>query len=67
MYATGGNLTVDRFENFNSSFDYSSGETVTFVNLNYEFTAIGKVRAFEAHFTKLGEVRFQVGLVLMFS
>ncbi|XP_065066412.1 uncharacterized protein LOC135692255 [Rhopilema esculentum] len=60
VYATGGNLTVDRFESFNNSFDYSNGETVTFVNLNYEFTAVGRVRAFEAHFTKLGEVRFQI-------
>ena len=61
VLATGGNMTVDRFEKLNASCDYNTEDQTTFINLNYEFTAIGQVKAFEAHITKTGEIRFQVG------
>ena len=53
-------MTVDRFDSFNSTCDFSTGERTTFINPNYEFTAKGRVKAFEAHFTRKGEVVFQV-------
>ena len=53
-------MTVDRFDSFNSTCDFSTGDRTTFINPNYEFTAKGRVKAFEAHITRKGYIVFQV-------
>ena len=53
-------MTVDRFDSFNSTCDFSTGDRTTFINPNYEFTAMGRVKAFEAHITRKGYIVFQV-------
>eukprot|EP00794_Sanderia_malayensis_P008930 gene8930-9882_t len=59
--ATGPEMSVDRYYNYTASFTRPAiPEGKTYINPNFEFYEVCRVKAFEAYATKKGPIRFQV-------